>query len=312
MGVVGTFCQLCGLPTQFDHYVPTKSGMLKIYRGSSANGGHQWESDEHPFPFGPEHEWLKDAVVLPWDEECVLRGPIEDGAIDDGKGGSILVWDGGDDGLALHHACWELEGSPGSTGPAVRANSTHGWALVEGYHEQLFEFQELAADGKAWMLADPRTDARSRERIEGMLAVARVEVTDPAKTLEEIVSLDRDWSCMAIYDDRHVRKSLVRARMYAIEEVDKTGYGALVRVTREYPGPAAMADLEAFEIGLKASVERGAQAVLAVVGIGKGRAEYLIYARDGARTKSLVPVGDVAVSDDPGWSEAPALIRSLR
>ncbi|MBV8880945.1 MAG: hypothetical protein JO332_13325, partial [Planctomycetaceae bacterium] len=164
MGVHGTYCQLCGLPTQHDHYVPTATGMLKIYRGAREDGGHRWEADERPFPFRAEHAWLKDAVVLPWDADRVLRGPIEDGAIDD-DGDSILVWEGGEDGLAFHHTCWELQGSPGSTGAAVRANQSHGWALVEAYQEQLFEFSELAGDGKAWMLADPATDARSRARI---------------------------------------------------------------------------------------------------------------------------------------------------
>ena len=151
MGVVGTFCQLCGMPTQHDHYVPT-GGMLKIYRGAQPGGGHDWAPGETPFAFGPEHAWLLDAVVLPWDEERVLRGAIEDGVIDDGEGDPVMVWDGGDDGLALHHACWELQGSPRSTGPAVRANDTHAWTMVEGYHEQLFEFAELARDGMTMLV----------------------------------------------------------------------------------------------------------------------------------------------------------------
>src|SRR6185436_3778768 len=206
MGVHGTFCQLCGLPTQHDHYVPTSSGLLKIYRGSAEGGGQRWESGERPFPFGPEHEWLKDAVVLPWDDPRVLRGPIEDGAIEDAAGESVLVFEGGEEGLAFHHACWELQGSPPATGPAFRANHTHGWALVEGYHGQLFEFEELAADGKAWMLADPRNDARSRRRIEAMLEIARDEVTKAAESLEEILAKDRDWVCRAIRDEDHARK----------------------------------------------------------------------------------------------------------
>lgn len=319
MGVHGTYCQLCGLPTQHDHYVPTESGMLKIYRGSSVNGGHRWDPGEVPFAFGPEHAWLKDAVVLPWDDERVLRGPIEDGAIEDGQGESVLVFDGGEDGLAFHHACWELQGSPSSTDPAVRANHTHGWALVESYQEQLFDFAGLAADGKAWMLADPASDGRSRRRIEAILAIARVEATDAAKTLEEVVAMDRDWSCLSVRDETDERKSLVRARMYAIEKVSKQGFGALLRIVRPYegarfPGAAAMGELEAFEVDLKTAVERDAQAVLAVVGIGKGRAEYLVYARDAAKTKALLPAGEARVesSDDPEWSEATKLIESLR
>jgi hypothetical protein len=297
--------------------------MLKIYRGSSENGGHEWEGDEHPFPFGSEHAWLKDAVVLPWEDGRVLRGPIEDGAIEDGEGGSVLVFEGGEDGLAFHHACWELQGSPGSTGPALRANHTHGWALVEGYHGQLFDFEELAADGKTWMLADPRKDARSRRRIEAMLAIARDEVTEAAKDVEEILAKDRDWSCMAVHDESGKRKSLVRARMYAIERVSKNGFGALLRVTRSYegstlPGAEGMVELEAFEVELKSAVERKAQAVLAVIGVGVGRAEYLVYAHDAARTQAVIEAipgaksARIEASDDPEWAEATTLIRSLR
>ena len=317
MGVVGTFCQLCGLPTQHDHYVPTNRGMLKIYRGSSENGGHRWEADERPFPFGREHAWLKDAVALPWDEPKVLRGPIEDGVLET-AGDSCMVFGGADDGLAFHRYCWERQGSPESTDPAVSANETYLWSLVDGYHEQLFEFAELAADGKAWMLNDPATDARSRARIEALLEAGRKEIHDPPKTIEEILEKDRDWSTIAVREEDHSRKSLVRARMYTIEKVPKAGFGSLVRVTRRtkarpLPDAAEMSELEAFEIDLKAAVEKDVQAILAVVGIGKGSAEYLVYARDAEKTKALVPKSaQVEASDDPTWSEPKKLILSLR
>lgn len=302
MGVNGTWCQLCGLPAQHDHYVPTASGMLKIYRGSSANGGHRWEADERPFPFGPEHAWLKDAVVLPWGGERVLRGAIEDGVLED-----VMVFDGGEDGLAFHHACWELQGSPGSTGPAVRANGSHAWALTQAYQEQLFDLQGLADDGKAWMLADPRSDARSRARIEGMLALAREEVTREPVSMKELLAMDRDWACSATRDESGARKSTIRARMFALERMSKTGFGTLLRVTRPL---ASMDALEAFEIRLKEDVERDRRAVLAVAGFGGGRATWLVYARDAAAGAAIA--GDVETLDDPDWAEAGRLIESLR
>jgi len=317
MGVVGTYCQLCGLPTQHDHYVPTKSGMLKIYRGSSDNGGHRWEADERPFPFGPEHAWLNDAVALPWDEAKVLHGAIEDGILEAGED-SCMVFGGADDGLAFHRTCRELQGSPHSTDPAVSASETYLWSLVDGYHEQLFEFTELKADGKAWMLNDPSTDARSRARIEALLAAGRKEIHEPPTTLEEILEKDRDWSTIAVREGDHSRKSLVRARMYTIEKVPKGTFGSLVRITRatksrKIPDAGEMTELEAFEIELKAAVEKDAQAILVAVGIGKGRAEYLVYARDAAKTKSLVPKGaEVVSSNDPTWTESKKLILSLR
>jgi hypothetical protein len=221
----------------------------------------------------------------------------------------VLVFDGGEDGLAFHHYCWELQGSPGSTGPAVRANHSHPWALVEAYQEQLFDLPGLAGDGKAWMLADPTTDARSRARIEAMLAIARDEVTKAATSLDEILAMDRDWSCMALRDRNGARKSLVRARMYALQEVPKDGFDGLLRVTRPL---ASMDALDAFEIALKEAVERDRRAVLAVAGIGVA-ATWLVYARDAAAAKTLVPPGaDVELSKDPAWSEATRLIESLR
>lgn len=316
MGVIGTFCQSCGMPVQHDHYVPTRSGMLKIYRGSSPDGGHRWESDERPFPFGPEHAWLKDAVVLPWDSDKVLRGAVEDGVIDVDND-SCMVWDGGDEGLAFHHRCWELQGSPGSTEPAVSANETHLWALVDGYHEQLFEFAELEADGKAWMLNDPASDARNRDRILAMVNAGRKEYKDPPTSVEGILTVDRDWSTIAVRDEKHDRKSIVRARMYTIEKIPKAGYTTLLRITKPYegrrlPDAAEMTALEDFELQMKSAVEKDAGAILVVIGIGKGRGEYLVYAKDAA-TKSVVPAGaGVEVSLNPDWSESKKLILSLK
>src|SRR6185295_9114540 len=316
MGVIGTFCQLCGMPVQHDHYVPTRSGMLKIYRGSSPDGGHRWEADERPFPFGPQHAWLKDAVVLPWDSDKILRGAVEDGVID-ADGDSCMVWEGGDEGLAFHQRCWELQGSPKSTEPAVGASETHPWALVDGYHEQLFEFAELEADGKAWMLNDPATDTRNRERILAMTNAGRKEYKDPPTSVEAILAVDRDWSTIAVRDEKHQRKSIVRARMYTIEKIPKAGYATLLRITKPYkgsplPDAVEMNALEAFEQNLKSAVEKDAGAILVVVGIGKGRSEYLVYAKASA-TQSLIPTGaQVDVSEDPAWAQSKKLILSLK
>jgi hypothetical protein len=303
------------MPVQHDHYVPTRSGMLKIYRGSSEHGGHRWEADERPFAFGPQHAWLKDAVVLPWDSDKLLRGAVEDGIIEAG-GDSCMVWDGGDEGLAFHHACWELQGSPKSTGPAISASETHPWALVDGYHEQLFEFAELEADGKAWMLNDPASDNRNRDRILSMVNAGRKEYKDPPESVEAILAVDRDWSTIAVRGENHDRKSIVRARMYTIEKIPKAGYTTLLRITRPYKGPklpdaAEMNALEAFELDLKTGVEKDAGAILVVVGIGKSRAEFLVYARTGSKPR--IPAGaEVASVEDPTWAESKTLILSLK
>lgn len=315
MGVHGTFCQLCGMPTQHDHYVPTASGMLKIYRGSAGpGGGHEWEAGEKPFQFGPQHAWLKDAVVLPWDEERVIRGAIEDGELE-----GVFVFDGGDDGLAFHHACWELEGSPASTKPAFRSNGTHAWALVEAYQEQLFDLFMLTADGKGWMLEEPKPGTRSRERIDAMLKIP--EVSAPVKNVSDAVKADRDWASMPIHDELG-RKAIIRARTYTLEKVDKTGFETLVRVTKFYeeprlPGSEELAELEAFEVALKEAVEKH-DGVLALVAIGKGRAEFFTYARDGEKTKAIITAlpaassAKIEVTNDPNWQESRRVIDSFR
>lgn len=313
MGVHGTFCQLCGLPTQHDHYVMTGSGMMKIYRGAAPVA--TWEPDEKPFPFGPEHAWLKDAVVLPWDDARVLRGPIEDGALDD-----VLVFEGDDDGLAFHHACWELQGSPPDTDAAARALGMHAWAIVEAYHEQLFDFHGLAEDGRGWLLEEPKPGSRSRARIEAMLAVARVEPRDESKNVEDTLKNDRDWAGLDLRD-ANGRIGVIRGRDHAIKKIDKTGYPTLVRVTRFYeepklPGPEETAELEAFELALKAAVEQDAQAILVLVLLGHGRGEFLTWARDGAKTKAIIEAvpgasaASIEVRDDPNWQEAVREIQS--
>lgn len=322
MGVHGTFCQLCGLPTQHDHYVPDAGGPgFKIYRGSSPNGGHTWDPEERPFPFGPEHAWLKDAVVLPWGEERVLRGPIEDGAIDD-DGESVFVFEGGDDGLAFHHACWVLQGSPPSTEPAVRSDGAHGWSVLTAYHQQLFDFAGLIADGKTWMLADPTTNERSRARIEALLAASRAELTETVD-LRELLRLDRDWRSTFVYDSENERKAMLRGRLHSIRNGDKADFTTLLRATRFYDGksvPAAdvAAELEAFELALKQTVERDARGMLALIVFHQGRAEFLVYAPDAkaldAEVKALPGAASFRfeLSSDPTWKEATRLLETAR
>ncbi|MGV3619637.1 MAG: DUF695 domain-containing protein [Archangium sp.] len=304
------------MPTQHDHYVPTASGMLKIFRGAQGpTGGHEWEAGEKPFPFKPEHAWLKDAVVLPWEEARVMRGTIEDGAMED-----VLVFEGGDDGLAFHHACWELQGSPGSTGPAFRANETHQWAIAEAYHEQLFDFEGLVADGNEWMLEEPKPGTRSRARIDAMLKIP--EAKTAVESIEESVRVDRDWSCMPSRDEDG-RKGIARARMYTVEKVEKTGYGTLVRLSKFYeeprlPGAEELQELQTLELALKAAVEKDVDAIFVLAAIGRGRAEYLTYARDGEKTKAVIAAlpgvssGTLEVSSDPNWQETRKAITSLR
>lgn len=316
MGVHGTYCQLCGLPVNHDHYVPAERGFA-IYRTASPPGGQRWDGPARPFPFGPEHAWLTDAVVLPWDDDRVLRGQVEDGALED-----VMVFEGGDEGLAFHHACWVLQGSPQGTGPAVRSNGSFGWAVVEPYQGQLFDFHAFASDGKAWMLADPTIFERSRLRLEHLLTIAKV---DPRETtsISELLELDRDWAGVMAFDAEGRRAGMTRVRTWSLERADKTGFETLLRVSRELPGEGlpdarTLAVLEFFEAEFKQRIEAAAAGMHVVTTVGAGRAEWLAWVRDEQRSRAalegLPGLGATVVTaqHDPDWLAAPRAIARLR
>lgn len=167
MGVFSTYCQICGLPVQHDHYVPEEdSPYLLIWRGDG-------DDEEAPaFMFGPEHAWLRRAVGLRLsvsDAPVVIEGLVHDGVFE-GSGSDDFVMDGIDDRAALHRFCWEVAGEPDSWEPlSYLEPPAEQWL----YRQQLFEFVAFAADGFGWMLVDPAVESpdglRSRERIVGLL-----------------------------------------------------------------------------------------------------------------------------------------------
>jgi hypothetical protein len=310
MGVIGTSCQLCNLPVNHDHYVPSESlGMLKIYRSRSPAGGHDWEPGERVVQFTAEHAWLCDAVALLHDGR-VVAGPVEDGGLD-AEGKSYYV-DDADDGYAYHRVCHELVG-----GERVTSIHTHAWAQVQTYAGQLFEYQDLIDHGKAWMLVDPRTDSddgrRSRARIAAIREQARLRPVRRPATVAEILASDRGWRGSMLRTD-HVPRHILRYRDNVHPELDCAAYPALVWAMKEYgegmPDPATLAELEAYEVALKAAVERDAAAILIMTTIGDGQAQFIIQARDEAATVAAItalPAGarskpvDFDNEADPAW-----------
>ncbi|HEY5935649.1 MAG TPA: hypothetical protein VIU61_13460 [Kofleriaceae bacterium] len=172
MGVTASYCQICGIPVQQDHYIP-QDGMLAIYRGEAPSA----DDDCKPVvAFGREHVWLKRAVavaVRAGQDPAVVHGEIHDGYIDNPTIRDGMVWEGFDERAALHEACWELAGKP--------ERWTREWRIdgseLEPYCEQLFEFEKLVEDGRAWMIVDPRFDSadaqKNRTRIVELLGIAR-------------------------------------------------------------------------------------------------------------------------------------------
>ena len=166
MGVMATYCQICGLPVQHDHYVPL-AGMFGIYRGDA-------DDECAPLvPFGPEHAWLKDAVAVRISDRQtapVVEGEIHDGVVEV-EDDDVFVMEGIDERAALHRACWDTAGRP----EQWKQWEADAPAPIEPYREQLFDFARMIADGHGWMLIDPRSDSadgrRSRERIRALLGI---------------------------------------------------------------------------------------------------------------------------------------------
>lgn len=176
MAVFATYCQICGLPVQQDHYVPAEAGgYFHIWRGDGD------DACDPAVAFGPEHAWLRDALGLRFDDDSILAptiaGIVHDGDLESPRGphfGADLLEGEGDERMALHAACWRLAGEPTSWEPLARSRD-----LPEGeerYRQQLFDFEPFVADGHGWMLVDPESEAadglRNRRRILALIEAA--------------------------------------------------------------------------------------------------------------------------------------------
>jgi hypothetical protein len=154
MRVMGTTCQICGMPVQHDHYVPA-NGMSGIYRGASGEF-------QPLFHFGREHDWLRKAVALRLaDDEKpqILEGEVHDGALES-RNQTTVVLGGIDERAALHRICWELAGKR----EWKNLKNVHPAEDLKPYMHQLFDFTALQSDQKGWMLVDPTLDTPDGQR----------------------------------------------------------------------------------------------------------------------------------------------------
>lgn len=284
MGVIATYCQLCGLPAQHDHYVPTGGDLLRIYRGATSDEDEGWDEDARPFAFGPQHAWLLDAVAVPFgDDEAVVRGAAEDGAMGDG----LFVARGDDEALVFHHACWTLMDRPGRVDAVVTAVGTRAWAEVDAYQEQLFEFFELEADGRGWMLDDPSGSERSRARLETLLLAGRTrrEAHEEPSSLEDLIACDRDWRSLARRDHDHSRRQLLTFRTGPRQGLDlsRAPHGLTLRT--RYPGDglpdgAHLEALEGLHRAAQHALEHDGLGLAVASQLGGGQSLLVAYARE--------------------------------
>jgi hypothetical protein len=163
--------------------------MMRIYR--------QGDDDPEllialPIAFGAKHTWLLHVCGLRLQDDddsepVVVRtvhGVIDgDMRVDDNvDAGVVDVMDGaGGDRLIVHAACYEIAGGERACDSTLveRISNSDAWQDAEQrYHEQLFDFDALLEDDRAWWLADPTNvdddddGRRNRERIQAMITAA--------------------------------------------------------------------------------------------------------------------------------------------
>lgn len=257
---------------------------MKIYRGGAEEGDHEWDPGEHPFVFTHTHAWLRRAVALSFDGETVWRGTVCDGAIETEDGDGDYVGSGDDEALVFHEACWVALGRPDSDADARTMRGRHPLALVAPYQEQLFEFAEFAADGKGWMLENPKRNPQMRAHLDGLVAAARSRESEAPATLEELLARDDDWSGVTRRGPDFQRLAVVRRRE-GVWDVDRADFGDIIWVQKKFaPAADAWARLEALEVALKADAESDGGALLVQSLISGDFSEFLFYARDGEAT----------------------------
>ncbi len=303
MGVHASYCLVCGLPIQHDHYVPTeRANFFAIYRSDNKPEGH--------FPFTLSHAWLlRGVAVNPGDGPHF--GSCEDGAlIADGE--EYYVGDGYEDYLAMHKYCWEAAGQPRDYNEIYRCKSTYEATFLKKYQEQLFDFFQCVADGQGWLLEDPdRPEGeQNRKRIERALATPRPKLDESGalahpRNVEELLASDV-WNLQyrQYAEDKY---DFWRFRDNVEATIDTAGYPHLEWVIIT-PGETSALEMERFERELFADVQSSGLAVaLAAVTI-QGRYYFAFQAKEHAAFERALaahnPPGELELQFElePAWT----------
>ncbi|MFO0596660.1 MAG: DUF695 domain-containing protein [Myxococcaceae bacterium] len=314
-----TFCQLCGVPVQHDHYVPSFGGMLRIYRASREGGGHDWAQEpSQPFPFDDRHAWLLDAVgVRTLGDTGVVRGAVEDGGLTTEDGEEIYVSDGNEDAMVFHAWCWEAIGKPERSDDALHGGGLLPWAQLEPWREQLFDFAGFLAAGCGAWLEDPARSEASRSRIERHLAAAKSAATrwEEPQSIDDVFRLGRDWRGTQARNRAGDVIHHVRYRLAPTPRMDLSERPSLLTFMRTYahdglPAPALVPTLHQLELDFQQALERDRLGLCVVHSVGEGKAQFLAYVKDLAEAQkradaldwSKVPgVTEYDNTPDPAW-----------
>lgn len=290
MGVMGTYCQLCGMPVQHDHYVKTeRENYYAIYRQTNHPAGH--------FPLGPEHAWLLEAMAI--GDGQAHQGLCEDGYIRTAQGNRCEVMDGYEEYSALHKACWEILGKPTDTGAVYFFGQRHDQLYRRQYHRQLFDFEKLVVDQRGWMLVDPNSEAGQANR-ERILAIAQAaEPMRGPKSVSDLWSSDR-------WNEKYIEKKRARYRIQLPKQLDRQGFSQSVWIT--FPPPEAM-ELEKLQQGFFQALHQQKLAVALSSIVDAKEVVWTVYAPAvepvktvlGGLAPSLTAEWDV--QEDPDWAD---------
>lgn len=320
MGVHATFCQLCGLPVQHDHYVPSAGGMLRIYRGASEGGGHDWTQEpQQPFAFDAQrHGWLREVVgVLCLGETGAVRGLVEDGGLAGEDGDELYVGDGNEDAMTFHAYCWERIGQPERSDDAVHGGGLLAWAQLEPWREQLFDFFGFAAAGFGEWLEDPSRHEPSRARIERHLEAAKQAAGrwEEPQSIDDVFRLGRDWRGTQARDRQGNVLHRVRYRLSPTPRMDLSARPHLLTFMRIFaneglPPPKLAIALAELELEFQAALESDRLGLCVLHSVGEGKAQLLAYVKDLDEAKRRVEalewkrvpgLSDYDNTADPAW-----------
>lgn len=304
MGVHATYCPICGLPVQHDHYVATEQeDMWEIYREDNKPQGH--------FPFGPEHHWLKRGVAVS-PEEGPFLGHCEDGALISDDGEEYYVGRDHEDYTAMHAYCWHAAGQPVDYNAMYHYKYVFDTTFLDKYRGQLFEFSKCVASGDDWLLIDPTLPegARNKERIDAILKTKPPGVTETGEqrypaNVEELLASD-DWQ-ITYRPDGDGGHDLWRFRNNVTPAMDKRGYPDMFWLISD-PGDTPQAEMERFERDFYKAVQQAGVAVaLATITI-KGRYYFVLQAQDAKACQGVLakhrPPGELElqVEVEPEWT----------
>lgn len=303
MGVHATYCLICGLPIQHDHYVATaRNDLWAIYRADNKPEGH--------FPFTDSHDWLLQGVAVN-PEEGPFYGACEDGRLlADGE--DYYVGRGDEDYFAMHRYCWEAAGRPRDHISVYHYKYAFETTFLSRYQGQLFDFFACVRDGEGWLLEDPERPAgkKNRERISRLLngpkpALGEDGAIRPPANVEELLASDV-WT-LEYRQYEEGKFDFWRFRDNVDAGIDTSGYPHLEWVIVR-PGETPVLELERFERAFYRKIQESKLAVaLATVTI-QGRYYFVLQARDHQAFEKELTAGrppgtlELQFENEPAWT----------